>query len=74
MLDDTQGKSLDDSRFADTRFANQHRVVLLPPTQDLRQALDFFLSTDDGVQAFLLRRAGHVRTEVVQDRRVGRGL
>ena len=37
---DEQGEPLDDRRLADTRLADEHRIVLLPPREDLHDALD----------------------------------
>src|ERR1700683_5447234 len=43
-------QSLDNRGFAYTRLADQHRVVLGAPAQDLDQSFDFGFSSDQGVE------------------------
>ena len=43
--------------FANTRFADQHRVVLGAPLQNLDRATDLVVAPDDGVEAAL---TGHL--------------
>ena len=52
---DALGQALDDGRLADARLADQHRVVLRPPRQDLDDAADLLVAADDRVE--LARRA-----------------
>ena len=42
-------KTLDNRRFSDARFAKENRVVLRAAAKDLDDALDFVLTSDDGV-------------------------
>ena len=58
-----------DGRLADTRLADQHRVVLRPPRQDLDDPLDLLLPPDDRVQLVVTRKGGEVAAELVQRRR-----
>ena len=71
-LDDTQGQAFHDRRFADTRFTDQDRIVFLAATQYLRQAFDLLLSSDDRIETVFRCSTRHIRTEVIQYRRVVR--
>ena len=55
---DAAGESLDDRGLADAGFADQDRVVLRAPGEDLDDAADLFVASDDGVD---LAAAGEVR-------------
>ena len=46
---DALGEPLRDGRLADARLADERRVVLGPPRQDLDDPLDLLLAADDGV-------------------------
>jgi hypothetical protein len=59
-VDDAQGQSFGDGRLADARLADQNRVVLGAPRQDLDAAADFLVATDDRVELALARRLGEV--------------
>src|SRR5207247_2520268 len=64
VIDDLLGEALDDCRLADAWLADQNRVVLGPPGEDLDDALDFLLASDDRVELALedalgLRRERH---------------
>ena len=52
-LDDPQGQTFGNRRFADPRFANQHRVVLGASQQDLDDAADFLVAADHRIQLAL---------------------
>jgi hypothetical protein len=67
-LDDAHGQAFSDSRLADTGLADEDRVVLLPAAQHLRDALDFALAPDDGVQLAFFGKLGQVTAEVVEYR------
>ena len=54
---DPGGEALDDGGLADAGLADQHRVVLRAPRQDLHDALDLRLAADDRVELALGRRA-----------------
>jgi len=69
LLLDTQCKTFHDGRFTHAGLANQDRVVLLPATEDLADALDFALAADNRVEFALLGQLGDVATEVVEYRR-----
>ena len=49
--DDALGESLDDRGLADTRLADQYRVVFSPPREDLDDATDLLVSANDGVES-----------------------
>ena len=55
-LDDALGQPLDDGGLADAGLADQHRVVLGPPGQDLHDPLDLLLPADHRVQLALAGR------------------
>ncbi len=52
-VDDPQGQALDDGRLAHARLADQHRVVLGPPREDLHHAADLAVAADHRVQLAL---------------------
>ena len=56
-LDDALRQPLDDGGLADPRLAEQDRVVLGAPGEDLDDALDLALAADQRVEAALRRRA-----------------
>src|SRR5262249_43355818 len=58
--DDALGQTLDDSRFSDTRFADEHGVVLGTSGQDLDDAADFVVAADDRIELVLGRQFGQV--------------
>ncbi|MNE29071.1 hypothetical protein D3C80_1225390 [compost metagenome] len=53
VIDDTLGQPLGDGCLADTGFADQQRVVLAPPGEDLRNALDLAFTPDQWVDTAL---------------------
>src|SRR3989441_526125 len=63
-------ETFDDRRLPHTRFADQHRVILLAARQDLHDALDFLLPPDRGVELALGRELGQVAAEVIECRRL----
>ena len=65
---DHLGQALDDGRLADARFAQQHRVVLLPAAEDLDDAFDFVLAADDRIELAFAGQFGQVAAEAVQRR------
>src|SRR5207302_379101 len=50
---DARGEAFDDGGLADAGLADQHRVVLRTPREDLHQALDLGLAADHGVELAL---------------------
>ena len=48
--DDALGEAFDDRGLADARLADQHRVVLGPPAEDLDDAADLLVAADDRVE------------------------
>src|SRR5262249_1188002 len=68
-LDDALREPFDDSRLADSRLADQDRVVLGPARQHLHDALDFLLSADHRVELVLARGSGEVPAELIEHER-----
>ena len=60
VIDDALRQSFDDGRLADARFADQHRIVLGAPLQDLDGAADFVVATDHRVELALTGAFGEV--------------
>src|SRR6266568_2280213 len=73
-LHDLLGQALHDGGLAHAGLADQDRVVLGPPGQDLHDPLDLLLSPDHGVELGLPGQLGQVATELVQDHGTLRGL
>ena len=67
---DHEGQALHDRRLAHARLADQHRVVLLAPRQDLHDALDFLRPADGRVELPLRGELREVAAEVIQRRRL----
>ena len=68
--DDPLGEPLDDGRLADAGLADQDRVVLRPPAEDLDDPPDLVVATDDRVELSRPRLDGQVAA-VLLERRVG---
>jgi hypothetical protein len=66
LVDDALGQALDDRRLADPGFADQHRVVLRAPLQDLDRAADLVVAADHRVELALLRALGQVNRVLLQ--------
>ena len=69
--DDPLGEALDDRRLADARLADQDRVVLGPPAQDLDHPPDLVVAADHRVELARPRLGGQVAA-VLLERLVGR--
>ncbi len=52
-VDDADGQALDDGGLADAGFADQYRIVLGAPAQDLHGAADFLIAADHRIQLAL---------------------
>src|SRR5215213_139280 len=63
---DTRREALDDGRLADAGLAEQHRVVLRAPREDLHDPLDLRFAADDRVELALLGELGQVAAELVE--------
>ena len=68
-LDDGLAEALDDGGLADAGLADEDRVVLGPPGEDLHDPLDLLLPADDRVQLALTGGLGEVATELVEHER-----
>ncbi len=66
-IHDALGETFDDGGLADAGLTDQRGVVLGAACQDLDDALDLLLATDDGVELFLLRLGGQVGGKLVHE-------
>ncbi len=64
--DDPLGQPLDDGGLADTRLADQHRVVLGAPRQHLHHPADLVVTADHRVELALAGLRGEVTAEALQ--------
>ncbi len=64
-------KPFDDGRLAHAGFADQRRVVLRPPRENLDDAFDFLLAPDDRIQFAFLGFGGQVGGQLIDHRRFG---
>ena len=69
-IDDTLGQPLHDRSLAYPRLANEHRVILRAPAEDLHHPLDLVLAPYDRIKFAVLAQLGEVTAEFIQ----GRGL
>src|SRR5262249_6448830 len=60
----------DDGRLAHPGLADQHRVILRAPRQDLDDAFDLLFASDDGIELALARELREVTRKLVEDRRL----
>jgi hypothetical protein len=67
-------EALNDRRLPHARLADQHRVVLLAPGQDLDDGFDLRSPADHRIQLPLLRQRGDVAAVLVEVGRVGFAL
>src|SRR5262249_2651157 len=65
-IDDKLGQPFDDGGLADAGLAQEDRIVLGAPAEDLNDALDFVGAADDGVELALTGQLGEVASEAVQ--------
>ena len=66
VVGDALGEALDDGRLADARLADEHRVVLGAPREDLHDALDLGGAADARVELALFGELGEVAAELVE--------
>ncbi len=59
-VDDPLREAFDDRRLADARLADQHRVVLGAPLQDLDRAANLVVAADDRIELAFARALGEV--------------
>ena len=64
---DALGQAFDDGRLADARLADEGRVVLGAPREDLDDALDLLEAADDRIELARPRRGGQVHAQLVDD-------
>jgi hypothetical protein len=74
VIDDALRQAFDDRRLADARFADQHRVVLGAPLQDLHGAADFVVATDHRVELALGGALGEVDAVLLERFALALGL
>ena len=74
---DALGQALDDGGLADAGLADQHRVILGAPAQDLDHAADLFVAADHRIELAAAGQLGQVAAVLLQRRvgalRIGRG-
>ena len=74
LVDDALGESLHDGGLADAGLADQHRVVLGAPLQDLDHAADLVVAPDHRVELALTRAVGEVERVLFQRLTLALGL
>jgi hypothetical protein len=67
VVDDLLGQALDDRRLADTRLADQHRVVLGAAREDLHHPFELAGAADHRIELALASELGEVAPELVED-------
>ncbi len=67
-IDDALGKALDNRGLADSRFSDQHRVVLRSARQHLDRAAYLFVAPDDRIEFALLGEFGEVAAILLERR------
>ena len=70
FLYNAQRKSFHYCRLADTRFTNQHRIILLTTAQNLRQTLNFPLAAYYRIKLAFSCRTSHIHTKIIQYRSI----
>ena len=65
-VDDALREAFDDGGLAHARLADQHRIVLGAPLQDLDRAADLVVAADDRVELALARALGEVDRVLLQ--------
>ena len=74
VVDDALREALDDGGLAHARLADQHRVVLGAPLQDLDRAADLVVAADHRVELALLGALGEVDRVLLQRLALAFGL
>ena len=70
----SQGQTFGNGRFTDPRFSNQDGVVFFAATENLRNPLNFSISTDDGVQTAFFGQLRQIPPKIIQDRGLAFGI
>ena len=73
-VDNPLRKPLDNRRFADTRFADQHRVIFGASLQDLDRPTNFVIASDHGIKLALTRALSQVNGVLAQGIALGIGI
>ena len=74
LFDDALGEAFDDGTLAHTGFADEDGVVLLAARKDLRESLDFVMTTHYGIEFAFLGGLCEVEAELVERRSARFGL
>ena len=69
-VDDLLRQPFDDRRLADSRLADEHRVVLRAPAEDLLHPLELDVAPDQRIELGLHRRFGEIAAELGEQRRL----
>jgi len=72
-LRDAPGQAFGDRRLADARLADQQRIVLAPPAQDLDHPFHLGVAADQRVDAAIPGQLVQVLRELIERRRLGLG-
>ena len=72
FVHDSLRDALDDGRLPDAGVADQCRIVLRPPREDLDRLLDLVGAPDDRIELALACKGGEVPSVLVERRRLGR--
>ena len=67
ILNDLDGQTFDDGGLPHSRFADEDGVVLFAAAEDLGDAHDLIIATDDGIQFILLGEFGEILSEIIED-------
>src|SRR5438309_3441479 len=68
--DDSLRQAFDDRRLPHTRFANQNRIVLCAPTENLNHALDFAIAANQWIEPIIRSIFSQVARKFEQVRNV----
>src|SRR5215213_5570178 len=70
-IGDELGEPFDDRRLADTRLADEDRIVLLPARQHFHHALDLLAAADSRIKLTFCSKLGEIPAEVIERGRLG---
>ncbi len=65
-VDDALGQALDNCGFTDARLADQHRIILGAPLQNLNGAADFIIAANHRIELALFSAFGQVNRVLLQ--------
>ncbi len=74
ILGDLLGQTLNDGGLTDTRFTDEHRIVLGTTGQHLHDPLSLAGPADDRIELLLPGQLRQISTELIKDERAGLGV